>query len=227
MVNDIIWARSCENVSYAICKQQRCRSACASAQSDQHLYCSLLKRYYMYTCYTQSFKILASFCNVFIRCHLAGLNLTLSKIPDDTFSCDVAHMIQCTLLTLIIRITIVVPSTTGKTSLSTSKSLVSSRSTLRTIPPDIATKFTTRPPSSTKQLIPTTKSGPQCPPQIPRSRFHIEFGQHCYEFILRVHKTWPDAERDCKSKGGYLVTISSKAEQDFIYNSVRVSHTTH
>ena len=38
-----IWARSCENVSYAICEQQRCRSACASAQSDQHLYCSLLR----------------------------------------------------------------------------------------------------------------------------------------------------------------------------------------
>ena len=35
------WARSCENVSYAICEQQRCRSACASAQSDQHLCCSL------------------------------------------------------------------------------------------------------------------------------------------------------------------------------------------
>ena len=26
----------------AICQQQRCRSACASAQSDQHLCCSLL-----------------------------------------------------------------------------------------------------------------------------------------------------------------------------------------
>ena len=38
----IIWARSCENVSYAICEQQRRRSACASAQSDQRLYCSLL-----------------------------------------------------------------------------------------------------------------------------------------------------------------------------------------
>ena len=38
----IIWARSCQNVSYAICEQQRCRSACASAQSDQHHCCSLL-----------------------------------------------------------------------------------------------------------------------------------------------------------------------------------------
>ena len=36
-----IWAMSCENVSYAICEQQWCRSACASAQSDQHLCCSL------------------------------------------------------------------------------------------------------------------------------------------------------------------------------------------
>ena len=28
---------------YAICKRQRCRSACASAQSDQRLYCSLFR----------------------------------------------------------------------------------------------------------------------------------------------------------------------------------------
>ena len=38
----IIWARSCENVSYVICEQQRHRSACPSAQSVQHLCCSLL-----------------------------------------------------------------------------------------------------------------------------------------------------------------------------------------
>ena len=38
-----IWARSCENMSYAICEQQRCRSACTSTQSDQHLCCSLLR----------------------------------------------------------------------------------------------------------------------------------------------------------------------------------------
>ena len=37
----IEWARSCENVSYAICEQQRCSSTCTSAQSDQHLCCSL------------------------------------------------------------------------------------------------------------------------------------------------------------------------------------------
>ena len=31
------------HVSYVICEQQRRRSACASAQSDQHLCCSLLR----------------------------------------------------------------------------------------------------------------------------------------------------------------------------------------
>ena len=30
-----------EKTCLCICKQQRCRSACTSAQSDQHLYCSL------------------------------------------------------------------------------------------------------------------------------------------------------------------------------------------
>ena len=40
---DIKGAWSCENVSYAICEQQKSRSACASAQSDQHLCCSLLR----------------------------------------------------------------------------------------------------------------------------------------------------------------------------------------
>ena len=38
-LSSFILARSCENVSYAICEQQRHRSV----QSDQHLYCSLLR----------------------------------------------------------------------------------------------------------------------------------------------------------------------------------------
>ena len=37
------WTRSCENVAYAICEQQRYRSACASAQSDQHLCVSVFR----------------------------------------------------------------------------------------------------------------------------------------------------------------------------------------
>ena len=39
--NRIIGAAPCENVSSDICGQRRPRSACASAQSDQDLRCSL------------------------------------------------------------------------------------------------------------------------------------------------------------------------------------------
>ena len=39
----IIWATSWENLFYAIYEQQRRRSACASAQSDQHFCFSLLR----------------------------------------------------------------------------------------------------------------------------------------------------------------------------------------
>ena len=60
-----IWARPWENVSYVICEQQRRRSACASAQSDQRLYCSLPRQ--NDTCssfiYIRNFKILASLCS--------------------------------------------------------------------------------------------------------------------------------------------------------------------
>ena len=41
-------------MSYTICEQQRCRSACAFAQSDQYLCCSLPIWYYTYTCYIQN-----------------------------------------------------------------------------------------------------------------------------------------------------------------------------
>ena len=46
----IRWALSWENLSYAICEQRRCRSACASAQSDQCLCCSLPRQYNIYAC---------------------------------------------------------------------------------------------------------------------------------------------------------------------------------
>ena len=49
--------------AYVKCEQERCRSACASAQSDQRLYCSLPRQYNRYTCYIQTFKTLVSFCH--------------------------------------------------------------------------------------------------------------------------------------------------------------------
>ena len=51
-----------EKTCFALCEQQRRRSACASAQSDQHLCCSLPGQY-MYNIYIQNFKPLASFCD--------------------------------------------------------------------------------------------------------------------------------------------------------------------
>ena len=53
------WATPWENVSYAICEQQRHRSACASAQSDLHLCCSLPRQHGTSGLYLQNFRILA------------------------------------------------------------------------------------------------------------------------------------------------------------------------
>ena len=55
--------RPCENVSYAICEQQRRRSACASAQSDQRLCCSLPRQNDTFCLYIRNFKILAGLCS--------------------------------------------------------------------------------------------------------------------------------------------------------------------
>ena len=86
-LNTLKWAMSCENLSYAIREQQRCRSACADAQADQHLCCSLLRQYDMILAISKVSRfLLASVAEQ------AGLYLTWSKIPQDTFSLDVAQM---------------------------------------------------------------------------------------------------------------------------------------
>ena len=46
-----IWAMSWENLSYAICKQQRRRPACTLAQSDQRLCCLLPRKHNTSTYY--------------------------------------------------------------------------------------------------------------------------------------------------------------------------------
>ena len=50
-------------MSYAICEQQRRRSACASAQSDQPLCCSLLRQNDTSSLYIWNIKILAGRCS--------------------------------------------------------------------------------------------------------------------------------------------------------------------
>ena len=49
------------SVPHAICEQQRHRSACASAHSDQHLCCSLPRQYNISSIYIGNFMALASF----------------------------------------------------------------------------------------------------------------------------------------------------------------------
>ena len=70
-----------------LCDQQRCRSACASAQSDQHLCCSLLGQYNISRFYNRNFKPLLSFC--------VGAGRFVSTLvgnPEDRFSRDEAHL---------------------------------------------------------------------------------------------------------------------------------------
>ena len=78
-------ARSCENLSYAICKRQRRRSACASAQSDQRL---------CFRCRDSIMPIRAKskiprLYLVFVT-EQAGLRLTSSNNPESRFSRVVA-----------------------------------------------------------------------------------------------------------------------------------------
>ena len=62
--NDIIiWASSRQNLSSGVCEQQRRRSACASAQTDQRLCYSLTGKYHISTCFKQNFNFLASLCS--------------------------------------------------------------------------------------------------------------------------------------------------------------------
>ena len=72
---------------YAICEQQRCRSACAYAQSDQHLCCSLPRWYNNSSFYIRNLKPLPSFCGCTGRSES-----TLVANPKDRFSRDVAHI---------------------------------------------------------------------------------------------------------------------------------------
>ena len=73
-------------MSYAICEQQRRRSACASAQSDQRLCFRCLDRLMsLVSVTTIPSLLLASVAEQ------ASLTLTRSETPEDTFSHDKAQ----------------------------------------------------------------------------------------------------------------------------------------
>ena len=73
---------------FAICEQQRRRSACASAQSDQRLCCLLPRQYNTSRFYTQNFKCLASF-----SCGAGWFESDLVADPKDRFSREEALII--------------------------------------------------------------------------------------------------------------------------------------
>ena len=77
-----------EEIRFAICEQQRHRSACASTQSDQRLCFSLPREYNTSACYIQNFKTLASFWSWATR-----FESQLVGNPEDRFSRDEAQFI--------------------------------------------------------------------------------------------------------------------------------------
>ena len=72
---------------FAICEQQRRRSACTSMQSDQHLYYLLHRWKKTSSTYIQNFKSLASLCG-----RAGEFESYLVGNPEDRFSHDVAHI---------------------------------------------------------------------------------------------------------------------------------------
>ena len=72
---------------FALCEQQRRRSACASTQSDQRLYYSLPRHYNTSSFYVRNSKPLLSFCS------WAGRFVSyLVENSEDRFSHDGAHI---------------------------------------------------------------------------------------------------------------------------------------
>ena len=78
-----------ENMSLVVCKQQKCRPACASAQSDKHLCYSLIGKYHISTCDQRYFNFLACLCS-----WIDWFELHFLGNPQDRFCCNEAQMVQ-------------------------------------------------------------------------------------------------------------------------------------
>ena len=74
-------------MSYIICEQQRRRSACASAQSDQRLCFRCLDSVMSLVSVTKTSNLVLAFV-----AEQASLSLTWSETPEDTFSYDEAQL---------------------------------------------------------------------------------------------------------------------------------------
>ena len=81
-----VWATSCENMSSGICGQRRPRSACASAQSDLDVRCSLPESLDTIECINRGQMPGWDFP------HTWDLNLYILRMLEDTFSLGTAHI---------------------------------------------------------------------------------------------------------------------------------------
>ena len=64
--------------------------------------------------------------------------------------------------------------------------------------------------------------GPDPDPEPPKPGlpYEFEYGGHKYN-VIQERKSWIDAAEDAVARGGYLVEIGSKGEQDAVYNGIR------
>ncbi|XP_076451418.1 lectin BRA-3-like [Babylonia areolata] len=60
-----------------------------------------------------------------------------------------------------------------------------------------------------------------CPASLPRNQYLRAFGNRCYQFVLEQIREFDAAERECRARGGHLVTIRNLAVQSFLYNTLR------
>ena len=58
----LLFGHSAIKPVFGVCEQQRCRPACASAQSDQRLCYSLIGKYHNKICYERNLNFLAILC---------------------------------------------------------------------------------------------------------------------------------------------------------------------
>ncbi|XP_060066707.1 echinoidin-like [Ylistrum balloti] len=56
----------------------------------------------------------------------------------------------------------------------------------------------------------------RCPINLQRGPALQSFENHCYTFEIHHHQDWAHANNDCHAKGGFLLTIHSSMEQNFI-----------
>ncbi|KAJ8320320.1 hypothetical protein KUTeg_001907 [Tegillarca granosa] len=61
-----------------------------------------------------------------------------------------------------------------------------------------------------------TISYTQCPSRTTYTNHIVQRNTKCYEFILNEQKDWVHAQLDCRKKGGRLVTIETKDEEEFV-----------